>query len=348
MLREERDLCTAPRLLSWAGQANVNQELQEREAANQEEAADEPWLSDLLGSQNVDGGWGFRRNQASAIEPTSWALLALAAMETRALPGAKGAGIRFLKANQLRNGSWPAVPTEKEGSWVTALACLALRQYAGADLPAAAGLDWLSRSTPGEGGAWWSLRNRLFGDAHLATQNNRLRGWSWTQGTSSWVEPTACALLALRGAEGSRSLLARLERRRKLAMKMLCDRACADGGWNCGNPMVYGVAGTPLVGPTCWALLALAEFADESNVRDRIDDGVRWLERAYVRTRGAGSLALGHVCLKVLGRDPQPIGSVLSDFYERAGFLGQIPVLAWASMALRPAPAWLPAIRAHG
>ena len=29
---------------------------------------------------------------------------------------------------------------------------------------------------------------------------------------------------------------------------MLYDRMCPGGGWNCGNPKVYGVAGEPLVG----------------------------------------------------------------------------------------------------
>jgi len=35
----------------------------------------------LLGAQNADGGWGFRNGGQSAVEPTSWVLLALKEVE---------------------------------------------------------------------------------------------------------------------------------------------------------------------------------------------------------------------------------------------------------------------------
>ena len=53
---------------------------------------------------------------------------------------------------------------------------------------------------------------------------------------------------------------------------MLYDRMCPGGGWNCGNPMVYGVPGEALIVPTVWALLALrdepkkTEFLNESRL----------------------------------------------------------------------------------
>ena len=92
------------------------------------------------------------------------------------------------------------------------------------------------------------------------------RGWGWTPGTSSWVEPTSFALLALERSRSRRSCHPTANRRRELATAMLYDRMCPGGGWNCGNPRVYGVAGEPLVVPTVWALLALrAQSARREN-----------------------------------------------------------------------------------
>src|SRR5438876_464221 len=81
-------------------------------------------------------------------------------------------------------------------------------------------------------------------------------GWGFHPGSSSRVEPTSFALLALEQAPKD-LLPAAAARRRQLAESLLRDRMCPGGGWNCGNPRVYGVAGEPLVLPTAWALLAL-------------------------------------------------------------------------------------------
>ncbi len=201
--------------------------------------------------------------------------------------------------------------------------------------------NWLCRSWPGEGGVWWRMRHGLFGQSQLSAQDHRLRGWGWTPGTSSWVEPTSHALLALRPARGSPSFLLRVDDRCNLAQKMLCNRMCAGGGWNCGNPFVYGTAGTPLIGPTCWALLALGEFAQRADVRRCLSDSLAWLERTYLEAQGPGSLALAHLCLKAFGRSAISIDSRLSEMYDHNRFLGQVQVLAWASLASQSVPGWL-------
>jgi hypothetical protein len=126
-----------------------------------------------------------------------------------------------------------------------------------------------------------------------------------------------------------------------LAQKMLFNRMCAGGGWNCGNPSVYGAAGTPLIGPTCWALLALGEFAQRADARRCLSEGLAWLERTYSESQGPGSLALGHLCLKAFGRSTSSIDSRLSEIYDHNRFLGQVPVLAWALLAAQPVPRWL-------
>lgn len=79
----------------------------------------------------------------------------------------------------------------------------------------------------------------------MVRQDSRLRGWNWTPGTASWVEPTAHALLLLRMLPPE-TLPSPAARGRQLAEQMLFDRMCPGGGWNSGNPLIYGVAGVLL------------------------------------------------------------------------------------------------------
>jgi hypothetical protein len=132
-----------------------------------------------------------------------------------------------------------------------------------------------------------------------------------------------------------------VDRRCNLAQQMLCNRMCAGGGWNCGNPVVYDTAGAALIGPTSWALLALGEFAQRTDAQRCLSDGLGWLERIYSEAQGPGSLALAHLCLKAFGRKASPIDLRFSEMYDHNRFLGHVPVLAWASLASQPVPRWL-------
>ncbi len=288
----------------------------------------------LREAQNADGGWGYRPTHRSAVEPTCWALLALAGLAE--FERARGRGRDWLLAAQLPDGSWPAFAGQKEGCWVTPLACLALHEDRAAPDAVGKGLDWLCDSWPGEGSLWRRLQQRLFVPSNVVRQNPSLRGWSWTPGTSSWVEPTAYGLMLLRNLFPD-GLPRRVARRRQLAEAMLYDRMCPDGGWNSGNPFVYGVAGEPLVGPTAWALLAL----QDSRERAENQKSLEWLASAYEQAQGPGSLALAHLCLEIHGRATRPLEPALRRSYEANGFLESVPVAAFAALALSPAGGWL-------
>src|SRR5262249_9989037 len=79
-----------------------------------------------------------------------------------------------------------------------------------------------------------------------------LIGWPWIDGTHSWMEPTALAILAL-GREGLAAHARVAE-----GVRLLYDRALPHGGWNYGNRSVFGRELRPQPGPTGLALLALA------------------------------------------------------------------------------------------
>ena len=291
----------------------------------------------LRRAQNADGGWGYRSGFQSATEPTAWATLALQPVEPPESTVLSSAS-EWLRRTQRTEGAWPTGSGKDPGCWVTALACLALLGNSNsAENAVARGANWLCSTWPAEGNLMWRLRHkwRRKGET-VVHQDHALRGWGWTPGTASWVEPTAYALLLLQNLP-PRIRPPQAHNRMELGEKMLYDRACPGGGWNAGNPLVYGVPGVPRFGPTVWALLALREHRDHPiNV-----EGIEWLARNFKDIPSPGSLALAHLCLQVYGRRTEPIETDICNFYKSNQFLQSIPVLAWATMALNGVPGWL-------
>jgi hypothetical protein len=291
----------------------------------------------LRNAQNADGGWGFRPESQSRVEPTCWAVLALQSVGNTPHCGEiVERGRRFLRAAQMADGSWAASAEVTTGCWVTSLACLVLASDPQAKQPVAAGLSWLCDDWPQDSSPFRRLLGRFSAERNISAQNDSYRGWGWTPRTSSWVEPTSLALLAL--ARTSEEVLPKLGARRlELGRRMLYDRICPGGGWNCGNPMVYGVAGEPLIVPTVWALLALRSDPGRSEFAASLD----WLERNVENARGAGSLALARMCLEVCGRKWPAEAAAPADFYSRNEFLQSIPVTAWTCLTMSNEQAWL-------
>jgi hypothetical protein len=247
-------------------------------------------------------------------------------------------GLRFLRAAQLPDGSWPSTPEEKVGCWVTSLACWVLLVDKDSRKAVAAGLRWLCQDWPSDSTLWRRWLARFSSQRQVAPINDSLRGWGWTPRTSSWVEPTSFALLVL--AQCPRDLLpAAAARRQRLGEGMLYDRMCPGGGWNCGNPRVYGVAGEPLVVPTAWALLALRDHPG----RSENTMSLAWLQASVGSIQGAGSLALARICLETNGLVWPANAPKLRDFYGKNEFLQSVQVAAWACLASIPRRNWLTA-----
>jgi hypothetical protein len=190
------------------------------------------------------------------------------------------------------------------------------------------GLEWLLKARPAEGAVWWRLRQTFF-PSRVVRQDISLRGWNWTPGTASWVEPTAHALGFLRSLPPE-MLPSPAAKRRQLAERMLFDRMCPGGGWNSGNPLVYGVGGVPRIGPTAWALLALQDHSG----RAEIQMSLQWLEGAYGTIHGAASLAVAHRCLATYGRHVPPLAPALDELYSHNHFFENVLTIAWVILAL--------------
>jgi hypothetical protein len=290
----------------------------------------------LRNAQNADGGWGFHPGSQSRAEPTCWALLALINSTDDEASEVVARGFRFLHAAQLPDGSWPSTPEEKTGCWVTSLACWVLESESDSRKNVAAGLKWLCEDWPRDSTLWRRFLARFSAERHVFPINNSLRGWGWTPRTSSWVEPTAFAFLALQCAPNA-LLPAVAQRRQQLAAALLYDRMCPGGGWNCGNPSVYGVAGEPLVVPTAWALLALRAYPQRAeNV-----SSLAWLEGNVANIQGAGSLALARICLETYDRAWPSGARTLQDLHRENRFLQSVQVAAWACLASSERRHWL-------
>ena len=294
----------------------------------------------LRDAQNSDGGWGFQPGAQSRAEPTCWALKALLAREgsNKAEQEAIERGLNFLVAAQLEDGSWPSTPEEKTGCWVTSLVCWVLadtgeEKYAKA---IAAGLHWICEDWPRDSSWLQRWVRKLFSAKRHSKQNVALRGWGWTPGTSSWVEPTAFALLALENQPAAESA-GLAEKRRKLGTALLYDRMCPGGGWNCGNPEVYGIAGEPLVIPTTWALLALRGHGER---RENVES-LAWMEGNFEKIQGPGSYALARVCLAACGRTGRADAGGMSDRHAKNESLRSVQVAAWMILAATEPRKWL-------
>jgi hypothetical protein len=306
------------------------------EADREKPFVEEVCLPFLRNAQNEDGGWGFHPQSESRVEPTCWALQALRESSNREAEVGIPRGLQFLRAAQLADGSWPSTPEEKSGCWVTSLGCWVLLSAADSSGAATAGIKWLCQDWPGDTTPWRRFLARFSTQRELHPVNRSYRGWGWTPGTSSWVEPTSFALISLDQASRNK-LPPEASRRRELATAMLYDRMSPGGGWNCGNPMVYGVAGEPLVIPTVWALIALRHNPTRPENVMSLD----WLERNIANIGSAGSLALARICMETYGRKWPADAATLSDLYERNQFLESVPVAAWSCLTMSVRSHWL-------
>lgn len=205
-------------------------------------------LETLLRFQNPDGGWPYFAGKQSWIEPTVYAALAL-----HGDPAADLAWQR-LKSWQNPDGSFrPAAEVQIE-SWATAL-CVTLSAVRGEfDEPFHRAVGWLL-GTEGVEADFLPRVAAKFG-LFNAARNINVHGWPWKPDTSSWVEPTSHALVALKLA-APKIEDKRLAERIHMGHAQLLDVRATDGGWNYGNRVVWNVTLPSYPETTALALLGL-------------------------------------------------------------------------------------------
>ena len=211
-------------------------------------------LVQVLLRRRTSSGWGFHAPQVS-IEATSLATLAL-----RSDP-------ETLYRSQGKEGAWPALlaPGAPASCWSTSLACIALSELCPDSESLRRGAIWLRRVRGQEAHPIWRWKFRWF-DRHVRFDPSKC-GWPWFEGTTSWVLPTAAAIIALRRSKAP--VVPGLGRLSE-GVEMLLDRATPLGGWNAGNGVVFGVSLRPHVDATAIALLALRGLPVSEPVRSAV------------------------------------------------------------------------------
>ncbi|HET6790081.1 MAG TPA: prenyltransferase/squalene oxidase repeat-containing protein [Actinomycetota bacterium] len=249
--------------------------------------------------RNPDGGFGPRAGEASELEPTALAAMALADPDAKA----------WLAAQQRENGSFavtigPYVNDSSTGLCALALETGPMRESA---------LDYLEETRA----------RRVDTSAAIPIDPSAI-GWGWTRGSASWVEPTARALWALRVARPSSDRI-------DDAVDLLRDRACVGGGWNYGNREVLGEELTPFAQTTAIALVGLQNLDPELEMR-----GLGVLRRLWrVESAGGLSLATAVAAFRTHGasEEAERVGASLRRLVRETGLLGDGIALGWAALA---------------
>lgn len=275
-------------------------------------------LADLVHrSGNTDGGCGYHPGKASRIEPTCWAALSLSRCEysTRELAGEAS---RWLASQQRTDGFLDDATGAAPNLAFNGLAALVLGSAEGSPIGQATRL--IAALTRTKGAAAENGPSR---------QDNTLQGWSWVEGTFSWVEPTSWCLLALKKSQTSmatRESFARIDE----AERLLLDRVCQTGGWNYGNSNVFGKELNPYVPTTALALLALQDRRDHASVQKSL----AYLTQHRLAEPSGMALSLTSICLRVYGVPAADVDERLAAVAETHAFFNNIHVAAMALYSL--------------
>ena len=265
------------------------------------------WLKlarqELVDRRNQSGAWGYSRNTSESVEPTALAILALIAANDSSSSKAEmayphDAGL-WLASIQQKGGDLPASLVVSTSGWATPYALLAWNGLGGFEIQRRNACNWLL-GTAGQS-VVPSIEDRAVVGHDLS-----LIGWPWVEGTHSWLEPTALAVLALR-KQGYRD-----HPRVREGIKLILNRSISSGGWNYGNSSVFGQVLRAQPGPTGIALLALAACG-ESN--PTVTDAIEYLLRTLPSIRAAISLGWGLLALRVYDAIPKTAESWLGEAF---------------------------------
>ncbi len=210
-------------------------------------------LNALRRSQNADGGWPYFPGKQSWLEPTAWAALAL-----HGEPASDRAW-KLLRSWQLADGSWRPSADVQISTWGTAL-CITIACVRGEyDDSFRKGVAWMLGISGKESVLW---RRALASTGLFATDRDpKFKGWPWKPDTSSWVEPTAHSLVALKKA-APHFESGELKNRVQLGHGQLLDVRGSDGGWNYGSRAALGIDLPSYPETTGLALIGLQDGPD--------------------------------------------------------------------------------------
>ncbi|HWP58702.1 MAG TPA: hypothetical protein VNL14_12495 [Candidatus Acidoferrales bacterium] len=218
--------------------------------------------------------------------------------------------------------------TVDQPSWASGLAVLALNVFGAQRTAAVRGAEWLLRQKGRGLGLLGLLQYWLYPEQFIVKLDPTLKGWSWTAGSFSWVEPTAYALIVLKKFRKHLSqdqVIARISE----GERMIYDRMCVGGGWNYGNSKVFGEELWPYPDTTALALIALQDHPDHPANQLSLQA----LEKMLEENQSGLALGWSCICFALYGRDIAPWLARLEKSYAKTRFLGETKSVALALLA---------------
>ena len=259
-----------------------------------------PWQSAMMdrlySTACARGGWSYRTGGTATSEPTALACLALHTQHTPLEQWSHG--LQSLVQAQKKCGGVSSLHQSDTPFWTTGLAINAWitpanhteNRYSNNISRA---IEWLLATK----GLKVPFRPEILG------HDTRLQGWSWVEGTHSWLEPTAYGVLGLRAVNKAD------HPRTREAVALMRDRMFPSGGWNYGNTRTLGRTLRPFPGTTGIVLTALAGENDNSS----IEPSIQYLLNELQQLRSPMSLAWGVIGLTECGVRPREADTWLSE-----------------------------------
>jgi hypothetical protein len=266
----------------------------------------------LLAARNPDGGWPYYPKHDSRLEPTVWALLAIARDAGR--PPDIDVITRWPRKDGWLVDGPAGAPVNFAFNAIAALGCL--------QAPGATALvTGLARLIV-------QARGITLEQNDVQRQDNSLQAWPWIDQTFSWVEPTAWCMLLLKkgralGIDGAADRIT-------VAEKLIRDRVCHDGGWNYGGSNVYGQELYAYVPTTAITLMAM---------QDRRDDPVVVKSLEFLKTNAhteptTEALGLTMTCFSIYGLPTEAIRKQIQPAIEISRVREHVLGLAMALYAV--------------
>ncbi|NLI81258.1 MAG: terpene cyclase/mutase family protein [Deltaproteobacteria bacterium] len=242
------------------------------------------YLDELIGRSLPEGGFASYEGGEYRPAASAWAALALRFHHARGDLVEKARS--RLVEDQQRDGRVSVSSSHPSAYWPTAVAVLA---WQGGALAHREAQERAVRFLLETSGLHWKNRS-----SEYIGHDTSIRGWPWVEGTHSWVEPTALAVMAL-------AVVGRRDHERvREGLHMLQDRQLPSGGWNYGNTVTFGQELLPMVDATGMALTALAERTP----RETVERSLQYLRRETRRLRTPLSLGWGLLGLKAWNEEP--------------------------------------------
>ncbi len=274
-------------------------------------------IFEILRRELPDSGFVAQLHGEFRPDATAWAMIVLKAYGASS-EILRAAGDR-LEGSQIADGRVIISRDHLDAVWLTPLSILAWHGLSSHSVPLSKASTFLLKVM----GVHWEKT-----DQDLVGHDTLIPGWSWSDGTHSWVTPTAMSMLAL-------NVIGFGEHERvKAGARLLVDRQLPSGGWNYGNTVVLGQELRPFPETTGLALNALVGHV----TRDCIEASLAYLLKHIETFRTPLSLGWSILGLKAWHAVPDHVDEWILETLERGHLYGgydtaSLCVLLAASLA---------------